>query len=157
MSGEPKIPCTCGPDHPVGDTCPYQDQCYEEWIYTRFAGHIQASSPNRIQLKRRKGWQKPPDAIVVARPTKWGNPFTIKDAIESGFAHDKDEAQTLVVQAFADWLQKGPQSPWWFEAGKERWSQIVGNIRSLRGHDLACWCRHDQECHADVLLEMSNR
>jgi hypothetical protein len=24
--------------------------------------------------------------------------------------------------------------------------------RELAGHDLACWCRPDQECHADVLL-----
>jgi len=31
-------------------------------------------------------------AIVVSRPTKWGNPFTIDGAIESGFAADRDQA-----------------------------------------------------------------
>jgi hypothetical protein len=29
-------------------------------------------------------------------------------------------------------------------------------IGDLRGRDLACWCRLDQPCHADVLLEMAN-
>jgi len=26
----------------------------------------------------------------------------------------------------------------------------------LRGKDLACWCKLDQPCHADVLLEIAN-
>ena len=35
------------------------------------------TSPQRIQLRRTKGWRKPEGAIVVARPGKWGNPFTV--------------------------------------------------------------------------------
>ncbi|MCW2756994.1 MAG: hypothetical protein JWO46_740 [Nocardioidaceae bacterium] len=31
--------------------------------------------PKRIQLRRTKGWRKPEGAIVVARPSRWGNPF----------------------------------------------------------------------------------
>ena len=31
----------------------------------------------RIQLSRRKGWRMPPNTVSVARPTKWGNPFTV--------------------------------------------------------------------------------
>jgi hypothetical protein len=27
----------------------------------------------------------------------------------------------------------------------------------LRGKDLACWCKLDEPCHADVLLELANR
>lgn len=34
--------------------------------------------PERIQLRRTEGWRKPEGAIVVARPTKWGNPFTYR-------------------------------------------------------------------------------
>jgi hypothetical protein len=26
----------------------------------------------------------------------------------------------------------------------------------LRGKNLACWCKPDQPCHADVLLELAN-
>lgn len=29
-------------------------------------------------------------------------------------------------------------------------------LAPLRGRDLACWCRLDQPCHADVLLELAN-
>lgn len=32
-------------------------------------------SPQRIQLRRSSGWRKPEGAVVVSRPTKWGNPF----------------------------------------------------------------------------------
>jgi Domain of unknown function (DUF4326) len=35
--------------------------------------------PNRIQLSRRKGWRKPPGAVVVARPSRWGNPYRVAD------------------------------------------------------------------------------
>lgn len=35
------------------------------------------SAPKRIQLRRVKGWRKPEGAIMVARPSKWGNPFRI--------------------------------------------------------------------------------
>ena len=31
----------------------------------------------RIRLQRTKGWRKPEGAVVVARPSKWGNPFPI--------------------------------------------------------------------------------
>lgn len=31
--------------------------------------------PERIQLKRVKGWRLPPNAVSVARPTRYGNPF----------------------------------------------------------------------------------
>jgi hypothetical protein len=32
-------------------------------------------SPQRVQLRRTHGWRKPAGAIVVSRPSKWGNPF----------------------------------------------------------------------------------
>ena len=31
--------------------------------------------PERIQLRRTRGWRLPAGAVSVARPTKWGNPF----------------------------------------------------------------------------------
>ena len=34
---------------------------------------------------------------------------------------------------------------------------ILRDIHELRGKDLCCWCRTDQKCHADVLLEMANQ
>lgn len=29
-------------------------------------------------------------------------------------------------------------------------------VAELKGKDLACWCRLDQKCHADILLELAN-
>lgn len=45
--------------------------------------------PERIRLRRTKGYRKPEDAVVVARPTKWGNPFRIVP----GFGDIKDPYQ----------------------------------------------------------------
>lgn len=30
------------------------------------------------------------------------------------------------------------------------------NLHLLRGHDLCCWCKPGQPCHADVLLRLAN-
>jgi len=36
------------------------------------------------------------------------------------------------------------------------WRMPPNTIYVGRGKDLACWCRLDQECHADVLLAVLN-
>ena len=36
-------------------------------------------TPRRIQLRRTRGWRLPASAIVVSRPSRWGNPFPIMD------------------------------------------------------------------------------
>lgn len=38
------------------------------------------SEPKRVQLSRKKGWRKPENTVVVARPSKWGNPFRFGEA-----------------------------------------------------------------------------
>jgi hypothetical protein len=30
------------------------------------------------------------------------------------------------------------------------------DLRELAGKDLACWCKPDAPCHADVLLRLAN-
>src|SRR5690349_12771687 len=32
--------------------------------------------PERVQLKRERGWRMPPNTVKVDRTTKFGNPFT---------------------------------------------------------------------------------
>lgn len=34
--------------------------------------------PERVQLRRTRGWRLPPGAVSVARPTRWGNPFAYR-------------------------------------------------------------------------------
>lgn len=93
--------------------------------------------PRRLQQKRTKGWRKPPDAVVVSRPSKWGNPFRI-DA-----AHERAD----VVRMFRTWL-----------TGKDpRAVKMRAEIGELRGKDLLCYCPTPGPCHGDVLLEFANR
>jgi hypothetical protein len=112
--------------------------------------------PQRIQLRRTKGWRKPEGAIVVARPSKWGNPFLVASCIESGFAHTPEQARVLCVEAFASVMRHDRWSPWWAESGATRFEWINCHLDELTGRDLACWCPLDQPCHADVLIELAN-
>src|SRR4051812_47087842 len=78
--------------------------------------------PKRIQLKRTKGWRMPPNAKSVARPHKWGNPYSVDEyGLEKALALHRDlmEPPDMRAEVRAD----------------------------LRGYDLACFCRLDQPCH----------
>lgn len=128
--------------------------------------------PERIQLRRTRGYRKPPGAVNVARPTKWGNPFFIGKG-EFPWANDPDtycpdipaaERQRLaaewVVAAYRSYIEAGCLI---ITEGAEVtvWESpvCVSDVkRHLRGKDLACWCPigDDVPCHAAVLLELAN-
>ena len=93
--------------------------------------------PKRIQLSRRKGWRLPPGTVVVARPTRWGNPFRAKTPDAS--------SRAVAVARYRKWL--------FSTAGK---SKRVDAKKCLSGRDLACWCPLDGPCHADILIEVAN-
>lgn len=100
------------------------------------------SQPRRIQLSRKKGWRLPPNTVVVARPTKWGNPFKVTP----------ERSQNLSVGAFQMWLIVEGVT-----AGiPERKQWMLDNLKTLRGKNLACWCKPGTACHADVLLRLAN-
>jgi hypothetical protein len=99
------------------------------------------TSPRRIQLSRRKDWRKPEGAIVVARPTRWGNPYII-----GTLDNDENLSRVEAVEHYRRALWQG------------RLGVSATTVRrELAGHDLACWCPLDQPCHADVLLEIANQ
>lgn len=103
--------------------------------------------PERIQLRRTRGWRKPEGAIVVARPSGWGNPFKVGEPFRF---FDKDGqlvmgvcgSRTSAVSLFERYMAKRV----------DMYPQIR---RELGGHDLACWCPPGP-CHADVLLKIAN-
>lgn len=113
--------------------------------------------PDRIQLRRTKGWRLPEGAISVARPTMWGNPFTVASLREAGYGATATETlQAMCVHDFRDWLL-GSDRNWMGEESTLRRAAILYSLPTLRGHDLACWCKPGCPCHADVLIEMANR
>lgn len=110
--------------------------------------------PERIRLSRAKGWRKPAGAVVVSRPSRWGNPFTITECLEDDPTQTDEEARARCVRLFEGWLKgelelSGPDL-------RRRRVWILEHIGNLAGRNLACWCYLDHPCHADVLLELAN-
>lgn len=96
------------------------------------------SEPKRIQMSRQHPWRaEHPDAVIVARPSKWGNPFRVDGSLTAARAveHYRHMMTKDTVRARID----------------------CAIIRAeLAGKDLACWCKTTDPCHADVLLEIAN-
>jgi hypothetical protein len=112
--------------------------------------------PERIQLSRRKGYHMPEGAVVVSRPSKWGNPFVVgrnymwlntgapypvrTDLPEGEYEH----GVTVVCCTLDDALA-------WHAA----WLADQ-DVSELAGKDLACWCPTTVPCHGDNLLAAAN-
>lgn len=91
--------------------------------------------PTRVQLQRTAGWRKPPTAVSVARPHRYGNPHRVTDGLDAAAA----------VALYVEDLVAG------------RLPYGVDEVRAdLAGRDLMCWCPLDRVCHADVLLDIAN-
>lgn len=102
----------------------------------------------RIQRRRTKGWRKPENAVIVSRPSRYGNPCKIATVQEMGY-HDPHAA---AVGFFENWL-RGSRFDWQADESDARRERILASLPQLRGKDLACTCRPEQACHADVLLQ----
>ena len=109
----------------------------------------------RIQRRRTKGWRMPADAIYVGRPTLFGNPFTITEAIADDPSLTVAQARERCVRLYRDWLAGDVvlSSP----ALAERRQALLDKLHRLAGLDLACWCPPDAACHADVLIELADK
>jgi hypothetical protein len=116
-------------------------------------------APRRIQRSRAKGWRMPEGAVYVGRPSKWGNPWVIRQGawwmVEGPGLHppvrcgNREGAQLKAVAFFREAIRRPIKSGHWLDFAP-------GEVVHLRGKNLACWCTLDQPCHADVLLELAN-
>lgn len=120
------------------------------------------TAPQRIQLRRAKGWRKPAGTIVVARPTRWGNPYRVVTHTErdcSGWAVLRPDRSVIACYP-------NDRAALAYRLAVELYrNRVVGAWRpqqrdamraELAGHELACWCPLDQPCHGDVLLKLAN-
>lgn len=127
--------------------------------------------PERIQMSRHRPWRSDnPEAMIVARPSKWGNPWKIArvECHDGGLCWGT-ETKTI----FGDWVTSHEHSTsaqdaataavtsyrhaiLWPVSGEPGVPDLDDIRRELGGRDLACWCPLDQPCHADVLLELAN-
>lgn len=98
-------------------------------------------TPSRLQLRRVKGFDLQAlsratnglEAVNCARPGKWGNPFHV----------DVYKTPRACVTKYRALLNV---------ADKLR----AAAVAQLRGKNLACFCRPEDPCHVDVLLEIAN-
>lgn len=77
------------------------------------------------------GGDIPVDAVYVGRPTKWQNPFVLKQEAD----------REAVIERFRQYLREQP-------------ALVRAIRRELRGRDLICWCA-PKPCHADVLVRVA--
>lgn len=126
------------------------------------------AAPVRIQLSRRKGFDLQAvseatnglPAVKVARPGRFGNPFTLEDAVD---VHEcnREAAHRYATGWFREWLTQPADHHDQSEFGsfgylRETRERLLASLSELRGKNLACFCRPGFECHADVLLELAN-
>ena len=111
----------------------------------------------RIRLSRAKGWRKPVGAVVVSRPSRWGNPFTIEWAKLGAWQASDERARAIVVDCYRWWLTDASYADQFrSDVLPSRRAWILEHVHELAGKDLACWCYLDQPCHARVLIELAN-
>ena len=114
---------------------------------------MRPAPPQRVQLRRTKGWRMPANTLKVDRTTRFGNPFLVSDY-----------GRPRAIGWFRAWLsQEGgrirlPPGP----ALARRRREILEALPSLRGRNLACWCPlpeagEPDQCHGAVLLDLANR
>ncbi len=94
------------------------------------------NSPRRITWRRgrsAKGWRKPDNTVAVTRGTPWGNPFPVT----------KNRDALMAVAEFSRMVMGDPD----YQARCRQ---------QLQGKNLMCFCKPDDPCHADVLLQVAN-
>lgn len=129
-------------------------------------GPDDSRSPKRIQMSRQRPWRaEHPDAVIVDRRTRWGNPFAViptpaDDHMAGEFPWKVERrGETAWFKHRADALAEAVQ---WFRESMDDIARhlsddaFASEMSELRGRDLACWCPLDYPCHADVLLELAN-
>ncbi len=123
----------------------------------------------RIQRKRTKGFKLPKNTVYVGRGSKWGNPFKLRGdmiMVDAGhrrkifdkwicYYHDGGHTIKEVVKLFRDMLMDLNSHEVEPEI-RERFKWMRDRIKDLQGKKLSCWCKENDCCHADVLIEHAN-
>jgi hypothetical protein len=103
----------------------------------------------RIRLSRARGWRLPENAVNIARPGKWGNPFVV------GRDGTRLQCAAMFAQLARGFIDLGGRVS--AEAQLQLYLRVRDERSELEGRDLACWCALDGgACHGDILLHLAN-
>lgn len=107
------------------------------------------AQPQRIRLSRARGFRLPANAVVVARPSRLGNPFVVGKHGTRAQCAGKFYALASGFISLGEGIEP--------DAQLKLQRHICRVLPELRGKDLACWCALDGgACHGDVLLWLAN-
>ncbi|MFD5031682.1 DUF4326 domain-containing protein [Streptomyces sp. NPDC058405] len=125
-------------------------------------------TPRRIQRRRTPGWRlaeattNPNGAVIVSRPSRFGNPFTLQQAIDA----EMGDPYSACASNYGEWLRVGTAGGWYeqtYRIGKQVFDRrrVLDELHLLRGKDLACTCPlpepgQPDHCHGAVLLRLAN-
>jgi len=113
--------------------------------------------PKRIQRRRIKGWKMPRGTVSVTRPGKFGNPYRGEYAVPLFRAMARrrwTQLERLMRRAYPTANEMTVVVA--VCAARMHEKRIREGLPSLRGKDLACFCKPGEACHADILLELAN-
>jgi len=118
--------------------------------------------PSRIQRQRTKGWRladHSDNAVIVSRPTKWGNPYRAIRGTVYGPARPVEGGELVAFSTFAPARDAVAAAVEYYrrdiDCGIRSWLTTAMIRDALAGKDLVCWCPLDQPCHGDVLLQIA--
>tara|TARA_Y100001935_G_C17197538_1_gene453321 strand:+ start:315 stop:644 length:330 start_codon:yes stop_codon:yes gene_type:complete len=84
-------------------------------------------------------FKKAPYDVYIARPSKWGNPYSRKP----GIAKFKVTTTAEAIRLHREWVLNQPD--------------YVEEIKKhLRGKVLGCWCDNPYTCHGYILWQIAN-
>lgn len=114
------------------------------------------AAPRRIQLRRVQGWTLPDRTIVVARPSRWGNPYAVGDPGIGDRAAAVDAFGEMLIRHMLRGRVAG------HHGNLPDYPDLATIRRDLAGWNLACWCPLPAPgqldiCHARVLIAFANR
>lgn len=118
--------------------------------------------PERIQLRRTKGWRMPANTVKVDRTTKWGNQFRVVAHEGGGFYVTRVDNIGSIAAPASLFLRLEDATRAAVDQYEAWLSGHFGNLtrerarRELRGLNLACWCKPGAPCHADPLMQVAN-
>lgn len=107
--------------------------------------------PVRIQRKRTKGFKLPPNTVCVTRGTKYGNPFRVGFSIPDEYLFEVNRVDYERFFERKEILTNKTACELF-----EKYALPELDIEPLVGKNLACFCKLEDYCHADVLLKIAN-
>lgn len=102
--------------------------------------------PIRVQRKRVKGWKMPENTIYVGRGSRWGNDFVV------GKDGTREECISKYAKQMLPYSHKGGDISDFYLSE----CNLTDMVYNLKDKNLACWCKLDEPCHADLLLIWAN-